>query len=220
MRGEIDVLEPRPSLAYCSLDDRAIGVRSPAEVRDFSSNLCVQTGSGAHPASCPMGTGGPFPGGKARPWHDPDHSPHLVQRSWMSRSYTSSPPLRFNRCVVDCFMLLRCTCVFIWEAAIIWQMFIPFNFMIRSKGRVRTCNSLNSDHEGMQAGSAWHTLEALSRAGLQLQALRPSGQEAVAMSNPSHSPCCDQPNNTGHRFPNVYGLRPPPQGICTTWRTI
>jgi hypothetical protein len=32
--------------------------------KDFSSNLCVQTGSGAHPASCTMGTGGPFPGVK------------------------------------------------------------------------------------------------------------------------------------------------------------
>jgi hypothetical protein len=51
------------------LDDRAIGVRSPAEAKDFSSNLCVQTGSGAHPA------GGPFSGGKARPGRDADHSP-------------------------------------------------------------------------------------------------------------------------------------------------
>jgi hypothetical protein len=40
----------------------------------FSSNLCVQTGSGDHPASCTMGTGGPFPGARARPWHDADHS--------------------------------------------------------------------------------------------------------------------------------------------------
>jgi hypothetical protein len=31
-----------------------------------------------HPASYPMGTGGPFPGGKARPGRDADHSPHLV----------------------------------------------------------------------------------------------------------------------------------------------
>jgi hypothetical protein len=37
------------------LNDRAIGVRSPAGAKDFSSILCVQTG-------------GPFPGGKARPW--------------------------------------------------------------------------------------------------------------------------------------------------------
>jgi hypothetical protein len=49
------------------LDDRAIGVRSPAEARDFSSNLCVQSGSGTQPASYVVGTGGPFPGGKVRP---------------------------------------------------------------------------------------------------------------------------------------------------------
>jgi hypothetical protein len=29
----------------------------------------------AHPASCTMRTGGPFPGGKARPGRDADHSP-------------------------------------------------------------------------------------------------------------------------------------------------
>jgi hypothetical protein len=57
------------------LDDRAIGVRSPAGAKDFSSSLCVQTGSGAHPAFCTMGTGGPFPGDKERPGRDADHSP-------------------------------------------------------------------------------------------------------------------------------------------------
>jgi hypothetical protein len=46
------------------LDDRAIGFRSPAGAKDFSSSLCVQTGSGVHPASCTMGTRGPFPGAK------------------------------------------------------------------------------------------------------------------------------------------------------------
>jgi hypothetical protein len=35
----------------------------------------VQTGSEAHQASCTMGTGGPFRGGKARPGRDADHSP-------------------------------------------------------------------------------------------------------------------------------------------------
>jgi hypothetical protein len=78
------------------LDDQAIEVRSPAGAKDFSSIFCVQTGSGAHPASCPMGTGGPFPGGKARPGRDADHSPHLMLRSWLSRSYTSSPPMRLH----------------------------------------------------------------------------------------------------------------------------
>jgi hypothetical protein len=57
------------------LEDREIGVRSSAGAKDFSFILCVQNGSGAHPASCTMGTGGPFPGGKARPGRDADYSP-------------------------------------------------------------------------------------------------------------------------------------------------
>jgi hypothetical protein len=71
------VLEPGISVSIVSdyrLDDRAKNVRSPAEAKDFSSILCVQTGSGAHPASCTVGTGGPFPGGKAWPGRDADHS--------------------------------------------------------------------------------------------------------------------------------------------------
>jgi hypothetical protein len=58
--------EPGSSVSIVSgygLDDRAIEVRSPAGEKDFSCDLCVQTGSEAHPASCTMGTGGPFPGG-------------------------------------------------------------------------------------------------------------------------------------------------------------
>jgi hypothetical protein len=56
------------------VDDRAIEVRSPAEATNFISSVYVQTGSGAHPASCTVGTGGPFPGGKTRPGRDADHS--------------------------------------------------------------------------------------------------------------------------------------------------
>jgi hypothetical protein len=55
--------------------DWTAGVRSPREAEDFSSNLCIQTGSGAHPASYTMGTRGSFPEGKARPGRDADHSP-------------------------------------------------------------------------------------------------------------------------------------------------
>jgi hypothetical protein len=47
-----------------------IEVRSPTGAEDFSSSPCVQTGSGAHPASYPMGTGG-----KARLGRDADHLP-------------------------------------------------------------------------------------------------------------------------------------------------
>jgi hypothetical protein len=57
------------------LDDWKIEVRSPTGAEDFSSSPCVQTGSGAHPASYPVGTGSPFPGGKARPGRDANHSP-------------------------------------------------------------------------------------------------------------------------------------------------
>jgi hypothetical protein len=58
-------------LSGYGLDDRAIEVRSPAEAKCFSSSLCVH--SGAHPASCAMGTGGPYAGSKARPGLDADH---------------------------------------------------------------------------------------------------------------------------------------------------
>jgi hypothetical protein len=49
--------EPSSSVSIVSdygLDDRAIGVRSSAE--DFDSDLCVQTGPGAHPVPCPIGS--------------------------------------------------------------------------------------------------------------------------------------------------------------------
>jgi hypothetical protein len=59
----------------CLTTGWATGVRFPAGAKDFSSSLFVQTGSGAHPASCTMGTGGHFSGGKARPGSDADHSP-------------------------------------------------------------------------------------------------------------------------------------------------
>jgi hypothetical protein len=55
------------------LDDRMIGVRFPAGARNFSLHHRVQTGSGAHAAPSPMGTGGCSPG--ARPGRETDHSP-------------------------------------------------------------------------------------------------------------------------------------------------
>jgi hypothetical protein len=68
-----------------------IEVRSRAEAKDCSSNLCVQTGSETHPASYTMGTEVLSPGLK----HGRDMTlithPHIVARSRMSRSYTSSP---------------------------------------------------------------------------------------------------------------------------------
>jgi hypothetical protein len=45
------------------LDDHMIGVRIPTRAGN-SLRHCVQTGSGAHPASYPVGIGGFFPGDK------------------------------------------------------------------------------------------------------------------------------------------------------------
>jgi hypothetical protein len=62
----------------------------------FPLNICVQTGSGAHPAACTMGTGGPLSGAKPRPGRDADHSPCLVPSSKISRIYTSCPLKRLR----------------------------------------------------------------------------------------------------------------------------
>jgi hypothetical protein len=76
--GNVGGWEPGSSVSIVSdygLDDRVIEFRSPAGAKEFSCSLCVQTGSGVHPASCPMRTEGPFPGGKGRTGRDADHSP-------------------------------------------------------------------------------------------------------------------------------------------------
>jgi hypothetical protein len=80
------------------LDDRTFGVRSPAEVKDFFSSLCVQTGSRVHPASCQMGTRGSSPGLKSSRGVTLTTHPHLVSRSRMSRSYNFSPPSASMAC--------------------------------------------------------------------------------------------------------------------------
>jgi hypothetical protein len=56
------------------LHDRAIGVRSPVETKDFSSSLYVQTGYGPTlpPVQWVLGV---LSGGKARPGRDADHTP-------------------------------------------------------------------------------------------------------------------------------------------------
>jgi hypothetical protein len=76
----------------CGLEVRAIEVRLQAEARVFFSNLCLQTRSGALPASFIVGTCGTFTGGKAPPGRDADDSPHLVQKSRMIRSYICAFP--------------------------------------------------------------------------------------------------------------------------------
>jgi hypothetical protein len=100
------ILEPGSSASIVSgygLNYQAIEVRSPAEVRDFSFNLYVQTSSEAHPASCPMGIGGPFPGVKRGRGVTLTTHPHLMPRPWKSRSYTFSPHCASIGLLWNCF---------------------------------------------------------------------------------------------------------------------
>jgi hypothetical protein len=82
-------------LSDYGLDDQAIEDRSPAGAKDFSSSLCVQTGSGAHPATCTMGTGGTFPGAKRSRSMKLTTHPHLVPRS---RATLPLPPSATMAC--------------------------------------------------------------------------------------------------------------------------
>jgi hypothetical protein len=59
--------------------------------KDFSSSLCVQTFSGAHPASCTMDTGVLSPGVKRGRDVSLTSHPHLMPTSKMNRSYTPPP---------------------------------------------------------------------------------------------------------------------------------
>jgi hypothetical protein len=72
------------------LDDRATGVRSPEEANNFFPKPLSRPG--LRPTLPPIQWVPvvPFRGGKVRPGRDADHSPHLVPRSRISRSYTSS----------------------------------------------------------------------------------------------------------------------------------
>jgi len=55
----------------------------------------VQAGSGAHPASYPVDTGGTFSGVK-RPGRESDHSLPFSAEVKNARSYTSSPHIRLH----------------------------------------------------------------------------------------------------------------------------
>jgi hypothetical protein len=79
------------------LDDRAIEVRSPAEVKDFSSNLCVQISSEARPASYPMVTKGHFPGVKSGRGVTLTTHPHLVPRTMSKSSLSLSLSLSWRK---------------------------------------------------------------------------------------------------------------------------
>jgi hypothetical protein len=70
------------------------GSSSPVRVKKVSLLHIVQTGSGVHPTSYKMGTGGSFQGVK-RQEHEADHSSPTsaeVKKMWI---YTPTPPYVF-----------------------------------------------------------------------------------------------------------------------------
>jgi hypothetical protein len=132
--------------------------------KDFSSSLCVQIGSGAHPASCTMRTEGPFPGVKARPGRDADHSPHLVPRSRMSRSYAFSPFQAPSRHVVGQ----------IFSLSVKWCSY-------------HTSFSQSHDlepHVTSHEGSAWQRLKCAALFATGMLQLLTTGLRSVASDNP------------------------------------
>jgi hypothetical protein len=94
------LFEPGSSVNIVScygLDDRANEVPSPVEAKGFFSfSLCAQTGSGAHPAPVQWVLGVLSPGVKRGRGVTLTTHPHLVPRSRMGRSYTSSSHKRLH----------------------------------------------------------------------------------------------------------------------------
>jgi hypothetical protein len=78
------------------LDDR-VSIPGKGEII-FPLAVVSMTSSGAHPASCIMGTGGPFPGGKAHPGRYADHSlpssAEVVNEYELYILYLQAPPWR------------------------------------------------------------------------------------------------------------------------------
>jgi hypothetical protein len=91
-------LPPPPNTSEISLRHfHRSAFRIPAGAGNFSLLHSVKTGSGAHSASYPMGTGGFLPGIK-RPEREAYHPPSSraeVKNAW---SYTSNPKYVFMAC--------------------------------------------------------------------------------------------------------------------------
>jgi hypothetical protein len=114
------------ALGY-GLDDRGSRVRFPAGAGNFSLHRCVQNGSGAHPASYPMGNRSSFPGGQvAGAWSWPLTSiycrgqrmngaipplPQYAFMAWFSVKITGTPlPLPYKNILeiqILCFITVK-----------------------------------------------------------------------------------------------------------------
>jgi hypothetical protein len=74
-----------------SLDNQGSRVQFLVSAGNFSLHYCIQNGSGAHPASYPMGTRDSFPGDKAaRAWSWPLTPSNAKVKEWVGL-YLHSP---------------------------------------------------------------------------------------------------------------------------------
>jgi hypothetical protein len=73
----------------CLTTNWTIEVRSSAEAKDFSSGLCAQSSSEAHPGSYPIVTGGPFPEVKSGQGVTLITHPHLMCRSYIPLPFSA-----------------------------------------------------------------------------------------------------------------------------------
>jgi hypothetical protein len=106
------------ALGY-GLEDRGSRVRVPAGAGNFSLHHPVQNGSGAHPASYPLGTRGSFPRGKAvGAWSWPLTS-NLMPRSKNEWTYTSTPPVCLHGMVLS---KKKTKAIFIWISILLMML--------------------------------------------------------------------------------------------------
>jgi hypothetical protein len=98
--------EPGSSVSTVSSykqDDRALKVQSAAEAKEFFLKPPCSDGLWGPPSLLyKMYTGGPYVGGKVRPL---DTRPHLMPRSRVNMSYTSSPISPFVACSLSIISL-------------------------------------------------------------------------------------------------------------------
>jgi hypothetical protein len=104
------------------MDVRMIGVRLPAGAGNYPLHHRIQTGSGAHPASFPIGSGSSFPGGKtAGAWSSPLTSTYCRGQRKYSYNSTPPPPYVFMAC---CLVKHRDNFTFTltWSAVVVkWE---------------------------------------------------------------------------------------------------
>jgi hypothetical protein len=96
---EININTRSRDSVWLRIGDRKVGVR--VLVGSKFSRLHVEIGSGAHPASHPVGTGGAVSHGVKRHGREADHSPTSaeIKKTWL---YTSTPLYTFmEQCLIS-----------------------------------------------------------------------------------------------------------------------